>query len=62
MSAPTAAELDEIRAAKHDGEGWAMRSELSEPLRESLASKGLIRLSAGRWQLTPIGFTYTLGF
>lgn len=51
-----------IAEAEHDGEGWAMRGDLSPALRETLSSKGLIRLHMGRWQLTPAGFSCRPGF
>lgn len=57
MTGLTADEAATIAAAEHDGEGWALRGDIPAAVREGLASKGLIRLHLGRWQLTPLGFS-----
>ena len=46
----------EIDGASHDGEGWAVRSDMSAVVRDRLSGNGLIRHWKGRWQLTPEGF------
>ncbi len=52
----------EIDRAEHDGDGWALPQHTPEPTRERLATKGLIRLLNGRWQLTPLGYSKTSRF
>jgi hypothetical protein len=52
----------EIDRAEHDGEGWALPPHTPGPLQERLATKGLIRLWKGRWQLTPLGYSKTSRF
>lgn len=51
-----------IDAAIHDGDGWAISRDLPDERIEALASKGLIRLRNGRWQLTPAGFARSAMF
>lgn len=52
----------EIDAALHDGEGWSLPSDTPANLIGTLSSKGMIRMHLGRWQLTPLGFSYTKMF
>jgi len=55
-------EQAEIDAATHDGEGWALQGGIPEDVRARLEEKGLIRFWMGRWQLTPVGFSYSRMF
>lgn len=57
-----AREQEIIDRATHDGEGWTISDDLPDECIEALASKGLIHLWKGRWQLTPTGFTRSAMF
>jgi hypothetical protein len=56
MSSLTAAEQDALDRAEHDGAGWVMPSNVPAELMQQLATAGLVRFWARRWQLSPEGF------
>jgi len=52
----------EVDQAVHDGDGWALPPGMPEGLQQQLESKGIIRFEKDRWQLTPVGFSYSRMF
>lgn len=55
-------EQTEIDEAWKDADGWALSVGTPENLRKRLEDKGLIRFWNERWQLLPVGFSYTRMF